>query len=136
MYTPRLRFRVRSARPIGVAKLEGFQLQWNKRSKDGSGKCGILAASNSGATVIGVIFQIDPSEKKLLDRAEGVGAGYFELPIAPTMNEAEVAAFTYIPDQAFRKDGLAVYGWYKDFVIAGAREHCLPENYIAISELG
>ena len=43
MPSARLRGRCPSARAIGIAELRGHELRWHKRSKDGSGKCDIVA---------------------------------------------------------------------------------------------
>jgi hypothetical protein len=43
METARLRERMPSAKPLGVAKLSGHELRFHKRSKDGSGKCNAFA---------------------------------------------------------------------------------------------
>lgn len=71
MSTLRLRYRVKSAKPIGVAELEGFILRWHKKSKDGSGKCNAFPAD--GRALIGVVFEFDFKEKRALDVAEGLG---------------------------------------------------------------
>jgi hypothetical protein len=38
---------------------------------------------------------------------------------------------TYLAISDYIDDSLKPYGWYKDFVLAGAREHGLPPEYIA-----
>lgn len=38
---------------------------------------------------------------------------------------------TYVATANFIDDQLKPYGWYKEFVLAGAREHGLPSDYIA-----
>ena len=38
---------------------------------------------------------------------------------------------TYLATPDYIDDGLQPYGWYKDFVLAGSREHGLPQEYIA-----
>jgi hypothetical protein len=38
---------------------------------------------------------------------------------------------TYLSTPDYVDDGLKPYGWYKDFVLAGGREHGLPPEYIA-----
>ena len=41
MSSVRLRARVNSAQPLGVARLPGHRLRWHMHSLDGSGKCDI-----------------------------------------------------------------------------------------------
>ena len=38
---------------------------------------------------------------------------------------------TYLATPDYIDDSLKPYGWYKDFVLAGAGEHDLPPEYIA-----
>jgi gamma-glutamylcyclotransferase (GGCT)/AIG2-like uncharacterized protein YtfP len=128
MYTPRLRYRVKSAKPVGVAVLEGYELRWHKRSQDGSGKCSAFPAA--GRSVTGVVFDFDSKEKGALDRAEGVGYGYQEKQVDALLNGKATNVFTYVADSRYIDDSLRPYSWYKDFVVLGANEHGLPSAYI------
>jgi hypothetical protein len=66
-----------------------------------------------------------------LDDAEGVGSGY-EHAIVTVMNDKghRRKVLTYLAAPDYIDDRLRPYGWYKDFVLAGAREHGLPPEYI------
>jgi hypothetical protein len=131
MLTARLRARVPSCKPLGRASLRGHELRFHKRSKDGSGKCNALRADGA-AGVIGVLFSFDATDRARLDRAEGRGAGYDDIEV--TVLDAEggiVNALTYLASPEFIDDGLSPYGWYRELVITGAREHGLPQDYIA-----
>lgn len=122
-----------SATPIGIAKLQGHALKWHKRSrKDGSGKCDIVRVDVPEAVVHGVLYEIDSSEKAALDREEGAGKGYAETAVDVLFDGVERRATTY---QATETDEtLRPLSWYRALVIAGAREHALPEDYIALIE--
>ena len=82
--------------------------------------------------MIGVLFSFDPAERAKLDEAEGVGSGY-EHAMVTVINDKgrrrKVLIYLATPD--YIDDSLRPYGWYKDFVLAGAREHGLPPEYIA-----
>lgn len=39
-------------------------------------------------------------------------------------------AWAYLASPDFIDDGLVPFGWYVDFVVAGAREHALPDGYV------
>lgn len=134
MLTDRLRERVPSAKAIGVGQLLGHALRWDKRSeRDGSGKCDAEATSLKDDVVWGVLFELDPEDKPALDKAEGVGAGYFEKSVNVLTEDGLVTAVTYC---ATDKDpALRPYHWYKALVIAGAREHGLPPSYRSRLEL-
>jgi gamma-glutamylcyclotransferase len=130
MLTTRLRDpkRCPSAKPLGVAELEGYELQWHKRSSDGSGKCDIVASASAEARVFGVLYQIAISEKPALDEAEGLGKGYKEIEVEVVCNGQRMTAKAY---QATNTDSrLKPYNWYRTFVITGAKEHGLPSKYI------
>lgn len=132
MLTARLRERVFSARPVGTACLPGYSLRWHKVSVDGSGKCDVEEDPTPGACVWGVVFAIESAQKDLLDRAEGLGNGYGERDVSIMLGSATLTAQAYI---ATRKDSAYLpYDWYKALVVAGAREHALPPDYLAAME--
>jgi AIG2-like family len=131
MSTARLRKRMPSCKPLGTATLPGHALRFHKRSTDKSGKCNAFASGNN-SRVIGVLFSFDPAERAKLDEAEGVGSGY-EHAIVTVINEKgrRRKVLTYLATPDYIDDSLKPYGWYKDFVLAGGREHGLPPEYIA-----
>lgn len=132
MSTARLRARVPSVRVIGSGVLRGHQLAWHKVSKDGSGKCDVVASDAPDAVVHGVVFAIDQTEKARLDRAEGLGKGYDERKVVVEVGGEPYVATMYY---ATSKDpALKPYSWYRAHVLAGAYEHELPPEYIALLE--
>ena len=98
---------------------------------DKSGKCNAFASGNDNS-VIGVLFSFDPAERAKLDDAEGVGSGY-EHAMVTVINEKgrRRKVLTYLATPDYIDDSLKPYDWYKDFVLAGGREHGLPPEYIA-----
>ncbi len=131
MCTNRLRQRVPSCRRFAVATLGGYNLKFHKRSTDGSGKCNAFRTGNEGNRVLGVVYEIDDSQKPALDEAEGLGKGYNETPAQVLSQGREtIAACMYIADPNYIDDSLRPYTWYKDFVVQGAREHELPAEYV------
>ena len=131
MSTARLRKRMPSCKPLGIATLPGHALRIHKRSKDGSGKCNAFASGNDNS-VIGVLFSFDPVERAKLDEAEGVGSGY-EHAMVTVINEngRRRKVLTYLATPESIDNSLKPYGWYKDLILAGGREHGLPSEYIA-----
>lgn len=129
MPTARLRERCSSARAFGVAELPGYELRWHKKSKDGSGKCDIVPTSQPGVSVFGVLYEIASGEKASLDRAEGLGAGYDETEIEVYRAADRLTVKAYVA--AATDPTLKPYSWYRDLAIAGAKEHRLPDDYIA-----
>jgi hypothetical protein len=131
MSTARLRKRMPSCKPLGIATLPGHALRFHKRSRDKSGKCNAFASGN-GHSVIGVLFSFDPAERAKLDEAEGVGSGY-EHAMVTVINDIgrRRKVLTYLATPDHIDDSLKPYGWYKSFVLEGGKEHGLPPEYMA-----
>ena len=131
MSSIRLQERVPSADAIGPARLPGYELKWHKISKkDGSGKCDIVRSDRENTRVWGVLYEIDDEEKPCLDREEGLGYGYDEKLVEVDLDGQAVSAWTYYATRI--DETLLPYEWYKDFVVQGAMEHRLPEEYISL----
>lgn len=128
MLTKRLTDRCPSARALGMAELRGYELRWHKRSDDGSGKCDVVKSSDEGSVVNGVLFSVARTEKGDLDRAEGRGRGYDEMEVDVSFNGAACKAQLYYATNHDPK--LKPYTWYKALVVAGAKEHGLPPDYV------
>ncbi len=131
LYSPRLRFRVPGCLALCVATLSEYQLRFHKIGADGTAKCDAFRTGRREDVVMGVVYEIPRLEKALLDRHEGLGRGYgdAEVELATAENGA-INAFTYVALQEAIDPTLRPYGWYKDFVLSGADEHGLPEDYV------
>ncbi len=130
MLTQRLQQRCKSARAVGPSWVDGYILVFHKRSKDGSGKATLLKANDASARVYGVIFSIDAGEKAALDRAEGAGYVCIEDFNVFTAPGLRVDAITYLASPKSSDTALVPYDWYRDLVIAGARQNALPDDYV------
>ena len=134
MCTGRLKDKERcpSCKPICVAKLIGHELRFHKLSKkDCSGKADAYKTENDADVVWGVVFSIDEREEKKLNNAEGLGHGYNKSIVEVVDREDTVhQAKIYKADEDVINPNLRPYSWYKRFVIEGARQHNLPEEYI------
>jgi hypothetical protein len=126
MLTARLRERCPSAKPIGVAELRGYELRWHKRSIDGSGKCDVV--QQGGVSVLGVLYEVLDTEKRALDKAEGLGQGYAETEVKVRSADGERTAVAYVATDLDAT--LKPFSWYHAFVLGGAREHGLEATYI------
>ena len=129
MLSRRLRERAPSARPVGTGFISEHRLTFDKVSTDGSGKCDAEKTGLSDDRVYGVVYKMDDSDKPALDHAEGLGHGYAEKSVTVITDGGLRTASTYY---ATHKDkSLMPYHWYKKLVLAGAREHSLPVDYVA-----
>lgn len=134
MLTNRLRAPCRcpSAKLIGTASKDDYVLEFNKRSKDGSGKATLRRETGSGRRAVGVVFEIERAEKKRLDQAEGRGKGYdrcdsFIVRLSNGGDSIDTACYVATETD----DHLRPYDWYLALVVGGAREHHVDEEYIA-----
>lgn len=124
MKSERLRARVPSARARGIARLEGRRLLVRKRGADGSAKANLVPA-REGA-VWGVLYELALGDFARLDRHE---RGYARIRVrVRTPGGADHEATTYVSNRTF--DGVP-FDWYLALLVEGAREHGLPEDYVA-----
>ncbi len=134
MHPLRLRERVPSRRAAGVGSLSGHALRFHKRGVDGSGKCNALYTGHPSDAVEGVLYEIDIGERGRLDAAESLGSGYGIQAVDIVTRGRVRQAFTYLAQPGYIDAALQPFTWYKAFVVAGARHHCLPASYVEILE--
>jgi len=129
MSLKRLRGRVASATCLGRHVLRHHDLRFHKSGADGSAKCDAFHTGREGDVVHGVLYDIDPGDKELLDAVEGLGHGYAEKVVSVLSWQGDpVEAVTYIATQV--DVTLRPYSWYVNHVLLGAREASLPAGYI------
>ena len=87
-----------------------------------------------GARTCGVLYLLDPGELDRLDRSEGVPRGFYRrIPIEVVVGgEERVAAFTY--QSSWTVAGRKPSARYLGLLVAGAREHGLPAEYVRFLE--
>lgn len=125
MTTARLRARAVSARPLGAARLAGFAWRCNKHSLDGTAKANLARAS--GSETWGVLFEVASADLAALDRSEG---GYERIAVRVRLGDAgEHEAYTYVSERICEPDVVPA-DWYLGLVVAGAREHGLPDDWV------
>ena len=125
LHPVRLTARLPSAELLGHAFVPEFSLRFDKRSRDGSAKCGI-DSGNEGIYV--AVFDVSESERTTLDTIEGVGHGYKPLDIeVPGFG----VCFTYEATPSHLQTGLPAYDWYREFVLLGCLLHGFPKEYTA-----
>ena len=124
----RLQKRVCSAEPKGRGVLRSHCLAFHKVSKDKSGKCDIVSSKESDV-VWGRVYRIDDKDKECLDRYEGLGYGYAEKNVTVELDSGTtIRAVTYYA--TVKDPTLQPYTWYITHVLVGAKESCLPPDYI------
>lgn len=129
MRSSRLKARTPSATPLGIGQLKGHALKWHKTGSDGSGKCDVMHTGRDSDVVWGVVYTLNTDEKLNLDAVEALGIGYTEKCAPIHIGDETVEAWFYVAIDT--TPDLVPYEWYKAFVVEGAREHGLPDDYIA-----
>ncbi|CAH0991565.1 hypothetical protein SIN8267_01674 [Sinobacterium norvegicum] len=130
MSMARLRQRVPSAEKLGIFALASHELRFDKKGRDGSGKCNALYTGNDSDTVFGTLFSMKADEKPTLDEAESLGVGYGDKTV--TVTNATGESFEALTYYALRLDAnYQPYDWYLNHVLIGAFETGLPLDYIA-----
>jgi gamma-glutamylcyclotransferase len=125
MLTARILERAPSAQAVTIGSLKGYQLCWHKKSRDGSGKCGVTETGFPQHVVWGVVYEMNVEDKLNLDRAE---QGYEVRAVMVITQIGDLAATTYYPTSG--NPDLRPYDWYRNLVVAGARGHLLPQEYV------
>lgn len=129
LMTARLVARCPSARKVGNAILAGHRLEWHKFGCDATGKCDVVESGCSTDIVHGVAWRIRRAERPALDFHEELGTGYTAETVRIHVHGRFRLARTY---KAIPVDGtLLPLDWYKRFVLNGAREHGLPQHWVA-----
>lgn len=124
--------RAPSACASGIAVAPGFVVKFHKIGMDGSGKCTLVSTPNLENVAYGVLYELADRDVAGLDRAEGVHTGgYVRCPInLRHPRGGTTSAMTYIADDRFVDSERKPFDWYRDLVVAGAKEHGLPARYI------
>lgn len=131
MCLTRIQDRVPSVSFISNAKLFGHKIKLHKISKDGSAKANAFETFDPNDFMLGVVFNIDENEKSRLDDAEGLRHGYLEKNVTVVLsNGIEVSAQVYYANDDAIDDLLIPYSWYMDFIVVGALDYQLSDDYI------
>lgn len=133
LFTARLRTedRAPSAEKVATARLTAHALRFHKKSIDGSGKCDAYATGCETDKVHGVVFKIIEAENESLDSAEACGDGYDKAWVDVETDQGDMRVFTYVASHTHIDTEQLPFPWYKKYVVEGACEHELPDDYVA-----
>ncbi len=111
-----------------AGRLENYELLFNKKARGGSATANIHHAP--GKTVHGILYKIQESALRSLDRYEGVPEHYRRIEVNVTNASGhKIAAQAYIATKV--EKGLRPAPHYLQGILQGASEHGLPADYIA-----
>ncbi|MFY9637690.1 MAG: gamma-glutamylcyclotransferase family protein [Methanobacterium sp.] len=120
----RLSDRIGSAYKWDVGMVLGKRLSFNKLGLDSTGKANLV--DHEGETAYGVIYQVNESDLIKLDRFE---VGYLRKTLEiRSDNNGYVQAISYLAD--YLPDFISPKKNYMNYIIQGAEEHGLKQNYI------
>lgn len=128
LHPMRLQQRVSSATLQQPLRLGGYRLEFNKRGKDGSGKCNIRFTGQRADGVFGALYSLDPHEIQVLDHFEG--AGYERQQLALELRGGRSPVFAYVAPDRHCDNRLLPFDWYRQLVFWGARFHGFPAAYL------
>lgn len=110
------------------ARLENYELVFNKKARGGNAHANIRPAP--GQAVEGVLYKINESSFRALDRAEGVPEHYRRIEVTVRDSSGQsVAAQVYIAMKVERAS-LRPAAHYLKTILDGAAEHNLPADYV------
>jgi gamma-glutamylcyclotransferase len=131
--------RVPAAEPVGVARLIGCEVVFNKASKDGTGKANLRRTPTGRGAVFGVVWRMNLDGLNALDSIEGSGyerrwdvIQYLPLRVEPVRSPERSAALveTYVALPKAVRDGLQPSREYWGRVLEGAKWAKLSDRYI------
>ena len=129
LWLPRMRSRCPSAVAIAPARLDGWVVRYAKPGRDGTAKLDI--EERPAGSVRGVVYAIDDGDRGALDAAE---PGYLAIEVSVATDAGDLSTLTYRwPGAATSAPPAA---WYRSMVMAGARDHRLPEAYVGVALRG
>jgi gamma-glutamylcyclotransferase (GGCT)/AIG2-like uncharacterized protein YtfP len=109
------------------AHLPNYELRFNKKVRGGTAAANVQP--KQGKTVYGVLYKIEESAFRSLDRYEGVPDHYRRIEVGVTPEDGQaVSAQVYIATKV--EKGLRPAGHYLQSILEGAGEHGLPVTYI------
>ncbi len=110
-----------------VARLENYELNFDKIARGGTGTANI--ASAEGKVVYGVLYRVSESQLKTFDRFEGVPDHYRRSEVKVVDEQGnQTGAQVYLARKV--RKGLKPDRFYLQRIVQGAEEHNLPADYI------
>jgi gamma-glutamylcyclotransferase len=110
-----------------AASVPNYEIRFNKKVRGGTAGANIQPAS--GKTVHGVLYRIEESALRSMDRYEGAPDHYRRIEVRVTPESgAPVPAQVYIASKV--EKGLRPSAPYLQAILDGAGEHDLPAAYI------
>ncbi len=130
LHPDRLEARVGPVQLLGVVRLPGWCLRFEKRGGDGSAKANLHAAPGAEQAAWAAAFSLRPDQVGRLDVFEGCGSGYESLPVTISLAEERIEAFTYLAPSQWISRNLLPFDWYLELIVHGARYHHIDASFV------
>jgi gamma-glutamylcyclotransferase len=118
----RISERINEVKTVNIGFLLDYKLLCNKKSIDGTGKANIVYSP--GDIVWGVVYKIYEDDMDVLDQIE---VGYERKGFEIVTEEGKIEANAYI---SYKITDTLPKNYYKEFILEGAVENKLPDEYI------
>lgn len=128
MHLDRMRERLPRAVICEAVSLEGYSVLFNKRGRDGSGKCNIVPRED--AQIFGAVYALTETCLECLDEIEGPGYFRFSVKACGIDSGRSYRAHTYAAHDWAVEDSLVPERWYLQYVLQGGGMNGLPDDYI------
>lgn len=127
MNKERLTRRVGSCDTIGVGKLSGYKLVFNKRLNNGSAAANIIKCE--GSNVYGIIYRLTKDAFNILDKYEGVKSGHYHRHIVTvSSSDQKIECIAYIAGASYIDDNVKPTTEYLGFLLSAS--DVLPSDYV------
>jgi len=130
LHPQRLEARVGPVQLLGVVRLPGWSIRFNKRGGDGSAKANLHAAPGTQSVAFAAAYAMRLEQIGMLDVFEGCGRGYETLTLTVLLHGEETGAFTYLAPSQWISSRLLPFDWYVDLILSGAQYHSFDPSYI------
>lgn len=131
MFEPILRLALPQYQVLQLGYVEGYKLYFHRYSESLSGgKANMIRVDDSEQKVYGLLIEVPPRQKYLLDEASSLGYGVQETSVKVMTEQGAQFALTYVCHKDNVMEDLVPFSWYKDLLVAGAKNHQLPLEYI------
>lgn len=128
MHLGRIIDRLSRVQIVETAWLAEHALTFNKRGRDGSGKCNVIPYA--GRRVPGAVYRLEATALSRLDRIEGSGYRRVPVVVSGIRSQRRYRANCYVAKSVAIDNSWIAYDWYRDIVAAGAAALGLPVDHI------
>ena len=123
----RMKRRAPRSRPLGPARLPGYRLDFTRYSTNFHGGVADVVP-DAEAEVWGVLYEVEESDLERLDEHEGVPVAYRRGAVSVIDDDGrEREAVVYLANRTGR---FTPRKEYMDFLLRGAREQGLPQEWL------